>query len=233
MGWLHHTAKGSDTCIVILHGHNANGARSRFQTIAKWLEHHGYNACRWNCIRPVLDEKTYSVLPISTEIAQARALVKKLRERYPKIILVGHSQGGLVALQLATEGYCDALVQLMAVVDTRENVRSKFAHIGVNLEELHNIGTTKTTYPNGESFVYDAGFFENLVEFDAHALYKQYTKPLLMVGALRDDPVPLSEVQDGFSWANEPKELLVIDDLHNFSDENAMLIAKKIAEWLR
>jgi pimeloyl-ACP methyl ester carboxylesterase len=232
-GWLHRAQSGSDTCIVIIHGHNNNGSRGRFITLAKWLEHHGYDAMRWDCIRPEIGEKCFAVLPVTAEIAQVRALLHKLRPQYRRLVLAGHSQGGLIALSLAAEGWGDALVQMMPVIDVQENVQKKFAYIGFNIEELRRIGSTTTTYPNGESFTYDAAFFEDLATFNAKTFYEQYTKPLLVVGGTRDEPVPLSEIEKGFSWANEPKELFIIEDVHNFNDESAVRIATRMNEWLR
>lgn len=232
MGWLHRTPAGSDTCIVIIHGHNAWGRRSRFQTLANWLSHHGYDAVRWNVVRNEIAEKTFAVLPITAEVAQVRAVLEKLRPAYTRIVLVGHSQGGLMSLSLAAEGLADALVQLMPVIDTRESVRDKLLSIGVSLDEFHAKGSTQVTYPNNETFVYDATYFDDLLTYDAHALYKTYTKPLFMIGGTLDVTIPLAEVEEGFSWANEPKELFTIDDTHNFTDESAMLIAQKIKNWL-
>lgn len=233
MGWLHRSSTKGDTCVVILHGHNAWGRRGRFITMATWLEHHGFDACRWNVVRTEIAEKTFAVLPISTEAAQVRVLLQKLRPQYKRLVLVGHSQGGLIALTLAAEGLADAIVQLMPVVDTRENVRAKLGSIGVNVDEYHAMGATQVTYPNGETFVYDATYFDDLLTHDAKALYKQYNKLLLIIGGTLDVTIPLAEVEDGFSWANEPKELIAIDDVHNFTDENAVVIAKKIATWLK
>jgi pimeloyl-ACP methyl ester carboxylesterase len=235
MGWLHRASGAPTTLYVIIHGHNTTGDRSRYLTIAKWLEHgtgaphSAADTLRWNAVRkPVPDEHdTYLVPLASDEYAQVEALVMHARQgrNYTRVIAIGHSQGAMHALRLAAERRVDAAVSIMGVGDTGASLERKKAAIGLGS------GGDRVTLPNGVTMVYDSSFFPDFASWDMRRIIGQVHVPVLFIGGERDDTIPLAEVETAFAHANEPKAMIIVEDGHRFDDETAARIAKDIQDW--
>ncbi len=227
--WLHRT--GSKKLIVLIHGHNGSGTWSPLITMAKWFEHHGYDCLRWSCMREQTDTNTYIVTTPHEEFQQLTAVIEKIQNNYNSITLVGHSQGGLLAQMLAAQGYGSALVLLMSVFDTQSNARAKLAtmhvHVAEDLSEPHAV---KMDW--GVTFVYTKDFFEDVVTIKPKELLDEWQGPTLFVAGQQDATITVAEVEQGYTWANEPKKLLQVDDAHRFSDFTAKDLAHAIVEWL-
>ena len=230
-GWLHKSGGGVETLVIIFHGHNSNGDRSRFITLAKWFEHTQIDCLRWNAQREHIQADTWRVTTVSEEYEQVNALVSSLRSKYKRIIAIGHSQGALLALKLCAEGIAQTYIALMGVCDTIESLERKKQTIGIQTTSGQEC--TTVTLPNGVVFGYPENFFTDFTTWNVRDLLGRHHGASLFVSASRDKLVPPSEVEQAFAIAHEPKQLLSIDDEHNFSDENARVIAHAIRDWLR
>ncbi len=237
-GWLHRAAGTPDTLILLLHGHNSNGGRSRFITLAKWFEHHHIDCIRWNVVRESLGDNKFRVPTVSEEYDQVKALAQSIRHKYKRIVAIGHSQGAMLALKLCTEGLADAYVSIMGVGDTHTSMERKLARIGLTDEALRGqslaaLPEWMVTQPDGVSYVYAPTFLVDFTAWDMASLFAQLRVPSLFIAGTRDDTIPVSEVEGAYAIVHDRKKLLTVDDVHRFSDETAMMLAGVIVNWLR
>lgn len=237
-GWLHRAPKKADTLIVLLHGHNANGNWSRWQTMAKWFEHNGFDCLRWNAVREQKDDSIFQVTNVTEEYEQAKALLDSVRRDYSRIVAVGHSQGAMIALQLCVDGLAHAYVSLMGVGDTKASLQRKVTHIGlpaaVLSEETFPLDANpRMTMTNGTQFEYTRAFFVDFSNWDMPALLAQWTGPSMFVAGAKDTLIPASEVEHASSLVGGAHTYSVIDDNHSFSEANAVMLAGVIVHWLR
>ncbi len=230
-GWLHKANGAADTLIVLCHGHNSTGDRGRFITLARWFEHAGQDCIRWNAVRNRPRENTFTVLTVTEEYEQVKALLDPMRRKYKRIIAIGHSQGALLALKLCAEGIAHTYVSLMGVGDTVESLERKKQALAV--QHAPDKDNQFIILPNGQTFEYTNMFFTDFVSWDVPKLLSLHRGASLFIAAEQDTAIPPSEVRNAFKQAHEPKNYLTVDDVHNFSEETSRLIAHAIRDWLQ
>jgi esterase/lipase len=227
--WLHPAE--SQTLVILIHGHNHHGDSRMFRALSEELQSKGVAVCRYSVLREETP-KGLLVPTITEEIAQAKTVLEHVRAEYDKIIAVGHSQGGIVALQLGIDGDVDAVVELMSVMDTQFHVERRLESLHLTLDDLRSHKYHSYTTPDGMQMLYTPAFFEDLEIFDVHAMLTEWFGPTLFVAGSKDQRVSEEEVERGFMTANNPKELFTVDDDHLFSVSTAKNVADKIDGWL-
>jgi esterase/lipase len=227
----HHPAP-SKTLILLIHGHSSTGDKPRFVTLANTLQQAGYAVVRFTVLREKVGDEALLTMTVTEEAAQADVVLQHFRDEYEQIVAVGHSQGGMIALDLGVKGAVDGIVFLMSVMDVEKNTESKLAAMGITLEELHARKHIVKELPNGAVFVYTPAFFDDYQTWDVLGMLAQWYGPSLFVSATKDVNVPADEVELGFNIAGDPKELFSVEDEHRFSNETAQVIAMKIVAWL-
>lgn len=230
--WMHPVLH-SRTLVFLIHGHNSRADTPRLQVLASRLQRAGLNVCRFNVLREQVGDYASLVTTVEEEVRQATVALEAMREEFDTIIVAGHSQGGIVALQLALDNALDGVVFLMSVMDPQHNVEGKLQRLGVDLEELHRKKHTSVDLPDGRVMTYTPAFFEDLQLYDMHGMLTQWYGPSLFVTAANDESILQDESEHGFAMANEPKELFVVEDKHQFSTATAEAIADKIAAWIK
>lgn len=219
-----------DTCVLIVPGHNTTGTRPRYIELAKILQEHKYSACRMNITRKTSDAGV-EVPTVSEEIQQVHALVLKLKERFKRIIVAGHSQGWISALQMCHDKAADGAVCIMGVVNTDAQAKIKLASLGLTYDQLGFDGYARMEV-QGVEFVYTQEFFTDFQSFDIPSLIASTRTPLLFIFGTQDAIIPPAEVMKGFEIANKPKELFAIEAVHRFENASAAEIGRKIADWI-
>lgn len=230
VSYLHRA--GSDTLFMMIPGHNSDGNRGRFITLAKSLEARGFDTLRFSATRPSKSENVWEVTSITVEAAQAEATLRSLRSKYQRVIVMGHSQGGLICLHLAQQGLADGIVFLMSVFNPHHHVESKTHMLHTALEKVHQGEEPRISYPDGRTFVYTSAFFDDLDNYKPLESIKHLSCPLLFIAGTEDTTVLASEVQLGFDAAHTTKEFFTVPDTHNFSNETAVIIANEAISWL-
>lgn len=229
-GWLHRT--GGKHLVILVHCHNCAGTQGRYIAMAKELERLGIDCLRFNITRGEVAPGIIEVTSVTEEYNQTKAILSQIRSKYSKVVAAGHSQGGMVCTRLADEGLVDGSVLLMSVIDVAYHITNKLPWINMSLEELRTKPYGAFTLPNGV-FGYTTAFFDDFATWNSKALLARNKKPLLFVEASKEDRLKPGEMQEGFAAASGPKELFTIDDKHLFSQDNAILIARKIASWMQ
>ena len=233
VGWLHRALGQPKTLVVLIHGHNSDGTRGRFIELAKWLDHHGVDCLRFSITRKEISAGVWEVPTLTEEVNQSRAIVQKVRGLYKTVIVAGHSQGAVIAVQLSLDTLADAVVSMMGLVDTASNQHDKLRSVGVDLPELKKGEHADVQIDESKTMRYTAAFFEDVVQWDVPTMLTKLHAPILFVLAEHDKSIIPSEVMLGYNAANEPKVLFKVDDGHRFSNATSGVIAHKMLEWMK
>jgi len=229
VGWLHQAK--SDTVVLLIPAHNMDAARPRYIELAKALHGRGLACFRMNITRKTSGEDAWEVPTISEEAEQAASVAKLLRNKFKRIVAVGHSQGWLSALKLTRDGSVDAAVCLMGVIDTSANVKAKLEQLGVGFAQLEDEGYAVMEI--GEMrFYYTPEFFSDSQGWNVPSILKDVHKPLLFLFGNNDNIITPAEITRGYESANQPKQLVGVEASHRFEPKDSIVIAEKIASWI-
>jgi fermentation-respiration switch protein FrsA (DUF1100 family) len=198
--------------------------------MAKMLQQLGHSAFRMNITRKVTGDG-FEIPTITQEISQAKAMVQLLKEKYKRVVVSGHSQGWMSALQLCHDKVADAAVCIMGVIDTDVHSKSKLDQLGVTFDKLKGDGYASMQLDHG-TFLYTPEFFDDFQSFDVPAIIAATRTPLLFIFGTEDATITPAEVMRGFEAANEPKALVAIEATHRFDEKAAAAIALNISEWI-
>jgi pimeloyl-ACP methyl ester carboxylesterase len=222
--WLHPAP--SKTLVLCIHGHNDTA--KRYQSVCDTLQRNGVAAARFSVYREKVAESTYIVSSVSEEARQAKVVLDNLRADYEKIILVGHSQGGVVCLQLAEQETIHGIVFLMSVVTPAAHIERKKKQW--NVESLNGY---KLTLQNGVTVEYTQEYVHDFLNYDVKNMYAQWQGKSLFIAAEQDTSVTPAEVQEGFSVVSGSKDFITISDTHFFSQQTGNEVAQYILHWLK
>ena len=94
-------SKNSDTLIVMLHGLTMSSELYPISDLAEYLYSLNYDILRFDFIG---HGKSYGKpldMTLEIEINDAKAMIDSYKDKYKKLIFIGHSQGGVIASYLA------------------------------------------------------------------------------------------------------------------------------------
>jgi dipeptidyl aminopeptidase/acylaminoacyl peptidase len=144
-----------------------------------------------------------------------------------RIATVGHSFGGLVAVNIASGNKkVKTVVALCPVAD---------------IEKGFSKARTRMVLKRGLPFVSDLRIEEALVEWDElankydpiHHVSKISTRPFLLVHGNKDDIIPLSCSQALFERAGKPKRMVIVNDGDHLFSGKRKMVTKKTVAWFR
>lgn len=227
-----HPTMESRTLVFLVHSHNSMADQPRYTAFANALQHAGINVCRFQVLREQVGDYAKLVTTIEEEVRQASVVIEAMREEFEVIIAAGHSQGGIVALQLALDHHLDGVMLLMSVYDPQRSADHKLQLLGVDLDELRRRKTATIDLPDGRVMTYTPAVIEDMQLQDMHGMLTQLHAPILAVQASHDEFISAEETEHGISMMNEPTEVLTVDDKHRFSAETAERIAEKAIQWI-
>ena len=209
---------GSDTAVVIIAGSgptdrygNSNVGLSTYcyKMLADGLVEHGIAVLRYDKRAIGLSQIPAEDIPnllFDDYVDDARACVDFLRgEGYARVILAGHSEGGLIALLVAAqgEGVVDGVVELCAPGYAIDDILMRQlsaslvpAHVGLMAKATNIIRSLK----RGESVAEEEipqelislfhpivqPFLINNMQYDPAEVIKQTTSPMLVITGGRD-----------------------------------------------
>lgn len=195
----------SDTLVVLLHGLTMSMDLYPMPNLAKDYLSLGYDVLRFDFIAHGKSSGKSLDMTIEEEIYEARIMIQKFIKNYKKFILVGHSQGGLIASFLAHEFQPDKLILLAPAFNLKEMIESGFFF-------------GKKIKPNQPVHIWDMKISENYLK---NALNEEYYKlnypKILWIHGEKDILVPL---QTALKYESSPfVDLQVIrDSNHEFTN---------------
>ena len=145
------------------------------------------------------------------------------------VLGVGHSMGGAVGVKrAAADDRIELLVSLAGMVHTAKFVKVEFG------EETPGSGFMwgKKDCPLSRAFVDDMNQIGSVLDLGG-----QIKVPWLLVHGTVDDVVPIAESREIFAQAQDPKELVEIENCDHVFDaetdpESLPIMVRKVTEWL-
>ena len=93
--------KNSDTLVIMLHGLTMDSIMYPFNDLANDIYKLGYDVLRFDFIGHGKSYGESKDMTLEAEIEDAKFMIDSFKDNYKKLILLGHSQGGLIASYLA------------------------------------------------------------------------------------------------------------------------------------
>ena len=230
LDYAYHSAQGDCPFTVIIgHGVTANMNRPFVEALAKGLAIAGIPALRFSFSGNGDSEGRFEDSCVSKEVEDLGAVIDSVKAQGRRIAYVGHSMGGAVGVKrAAADDRIELLVSLAGMVHT-----AKFAKVEFG-DETPGSGFMwgKKDCPLSRAFVDDMNQIGSVLDLGG-----QIKVPWLLVHGTVDDVVPIAESREIFAQAQDPKELVEIENCDHVFDaetdpESLPIMVRKVTEWL-
>ena len=226
---FHPAASESPFTIIIGHGVTGNKDRSFVVTLANGLAMAGLPTLRFSFSGNGGSEGRFEDSCITKEVEDLGAVIDAVHQQGRRIVYVGHSMGGAVGVKrAATDERIELLVSLAGMVHTK-----KFAEVEFG-EETPGVGFMwgKEECPLSQSFVNDMNSIGTVIGLGASV-----NIPWLLVHGTVDDVVPIEESREIYEQANEPKDLVEIENCDHVFDpetdaDSLPTMVRAVSAWL-
>jgi pimeloyl-ACP methyl ester carboxylesterase len=229
LDYAYHSAQGDCPFTVIIgHGVTANMNRPFVETLAKGLAMAGIPTLRFSFSGNGDSEGRFEDSCVTKEVEDLGAVIDAVKAKGRRVAYVGHSMGGAVGVKrAAADDRIELLVSLAGMVHT-----AKFAEVEFG-EETPGSGFMwgKEDCPLSQAFVDDMNQIGSVLGLGA-----QIKAPWLLVHGTVDDVVPIAESREIFAQAQDPKELIEIENCDHVFDaetdpESLPVMVRKVTEW--
>ena len=225
LDYTFHTGDKSSQHIVVLgHGVTGNKDRPFLVELADNLSNAGIPTIRFSFSGNGNSDGEFTQSTISKEIGDLASVLDVLDNHI--ICYVGHSMGGAVGvLSASQDNRIKLLVSLAGMVETKAFAQREFGDVTPDKGFMWD----EPTCPLSQAYMDDLTQINTVVDCAS-----KISVPWLLVHGTEDDVVPIEDSQKIYAQANEPKELLTIEDAnHVFSDDSLSPMVEKVVDWIR
>jgi len=221
---FHAGDKSSQHIVVLGHGVTGNKDRPFLVELADNLSNAGIPTIRFSFSGNGNSDGEFTQSTISKEIGDLASVLDVLDNH--TICYVGHSMGGAVGvLSASQDNRIKLLVSLAGMVETKAFAQREFGDVTPDKGFMWD----EPTCPLSQAYMDDLTQINTVVDCAS-----KISVPWLLVHGTEDDVVPIEDSQKIYAQANEPKELLTIEDAnHVFSDDSLSPMVEKVVDWIR
>jgi len=221
---FHAGDKSSQHIVVLGHGVTGNKDRPFLVELADNLSNAGIPTIRFSFSGNGNSDGEFTQSTISKEIGDLASVLDVLDNL--TICYVGHSMGGAVGvLSASQDNRIKLLVSLAGMVETKAFAQREFGDVTPDKGFMWD----EPTCPLSQAYMDDLTQINTVVDCAS-----KISIPWLLVHGTEDDVVPIEDSQKIYAQANEPKELLTIEDAnHVFSDDSLSPMVEKVVDWIR
>ena len=221
---FHAGDKSSQHIVVLGHGVTGNKDRPFLVELADNLSNAGIPTIRFSFSGNGNSDGEFTQSTISKEIGDLASVLDVLDNH--TICYVGHSMGGAVGvLSASQDNRIKLLVSLAGMVETKAFAQREFGDVTPDKGFMWD----EPTCPLSQAYMDDLTQINTVVDCAS-----KISIPWLLVHGTEDDVVPIEDSQKIYAQANEPKELLTIEDAnHVFSDDSLSPMVEKVVDWIR
>ena len=208
---LHNSEMNNSPGIIMVHGFGGEGLEEEFEDVANNLCKNGYTVLRF--LFSGYKKNDLTDLTISKEISELKSVIDFLETKNinkEKIGIIAQSLGCVVSM-LLNDSRVKAMVMLAPLINLQEVLSKEF---GENkIRELETFGYTTIIRKDRQRRKLGVGFW-NEVKKTNRVSKKQIEAincPLLIIHGTDDQTVDYQESETILKWANEPKQLKLIE----------------------
>lgn len=214
--------------VILVHGFAVDKDESgMFSDLAGHLSDEGILVYRFDFSGCGESEGDYSRTSLSKLRSDLKSIIHFVRSNAKtdnsRIGILAQSFGTAVTVSLAPEIKC--LVMLGSISHPKETISKLFGDgyepDGISTREKYD-GTIIKIKPQ---------FWEDLNSHNLLESIKKINSPVLFIHGQKDDKVPLSEMEDFFNNANEPKEKIVIKNADHGLRPYRDKMYKIVVDW--
>ncbi len=167
-----------------------------FLVIADWLARHGIASLRYDDRGVGQSDKGETAVPTTMDLAKdAAAGIDCLRKMnaFSKVGVLGHSEGGMIAYMLGSEGYIDFIVSLAGPackIDTMMVLQlNGLARVqGARSDVIHSVSEARNLMLSQDASAWMKAF----LDIDMQPYVQKTSCPVLALGGSSDLNVPVS-----------------------------------------
>ncbi len=235
-GAVHGSERPDSPCIIFSHGLTGNrmGPGYLFVKISRALAAEGFSSVRFDFCGSGESEGFFGDMNTDTMTDDLLTVVKEVRKRAPapeRLILLGHSFGGMIAARCAAPAGAQGIILLSPVADLRELVQRKKELLGngPNLRGFYELGPHEIS----ASFLGGMHGTDPVYEFT-----RSYKGKMLLIHGDRDPSVPVDEsyryVSAAQSASIDAEFCLINGADHNYSrPADVETVIEKILIWTK
>ncbi|MPM65387.1 hypothetical protein SDC9_112283 [bioreactor metagenome] len=171
------------------------------------------------------------VQSLSSQIEELSAVVDYCRCNVcSKVILLGRSMGGSCSLAFAA---LDERIAGLCLWATPSNLFETFQmSLGDNYKLLIEGKTVELNDEYG-NLVMKPNFIEDFKSYDLLDCIKNIKSPVLIIHGSQDEVVSLQQARQMWHYANNPKQLVIIEGGDHQLSKHADFAADNVLEWLK
>ncbi|GAA5482888.1 alpha/beta hydrolase [Haloferula sargassicola] len=210
--------------VIIGHGVTANKDRPLLKAVADGLAARGWPCLRFSFSGNGKSEGDFRESHITKEVEDLADVIAALPEDI-ELAYIGHSMGAAVGIMTAVEEpRIKVLATLAGMVHTGEFVEREFGDVTPDEGFMWD----EKDCPLSSEFVRDLELIGDLL-LEA----EQIEAPYLLIHGTDDDVVPLSDSEDAYEAAADPKLLVKVEGVgHMFSEETYGKVVGALHDWL-
>lgn len=210
-----------DTAIIYLHGFPSHCQSHSSKRICKALRCLGYLVLSFDVSNTASSDGNFENKLMSKEAADIKYAINFLEKnyKYKQLVLLGVSTGAIEACLYAyKDKRIDKVILLGGEADLKEAVHYDFTdeQIVRFKQDGFIIYNAPEKWYHGKKL--NKAFYDEFFTLDIAKALQKYKKPLLIIHGGKDEAVPVSNAQELYTTANEPKKLIIIRGAdHRFS----------------
>ncbi|WP_447968034.1 alpha/beta hydrolase [Nitrospira sp. M1] len=210
---------------IVIMGHGVTGNKDRpfVVALAEALSTDGIPALRMSFSGNGNSEGRFADSTISKEVEDLGCVIDALAGW--NILYVGHSMGGAVGvLRASTDTRIVGLVSLAGMVHTKAFTQREFSDVTPDTGCMWD----EPTCPLSQAFIDDTEAIGTVLP-----RAPSIQVPWLLVHGTEDDVVPFQDSLDIYEQANDPKQLVQIEEADHVFSEHTLEMVKIVHEWVR
>jgi alpha-beta hydrolase superfamily lysophospholipase len=216
--------------LLVVHCFTCSKDLNTMSRLARGLAGAGFAVLRFDFTGLGESGGDFAATTLSTNLGDLARAVACLEERAPGPIgLVGHSLGGAACLLVAGELAAVRSLVVIAAPSTAGHVRELFEGVEA---EIDRAGSAWVRI-GGRSFPISGEFLEDLEHHEVGRRTAELGRPLLVLHPLDDQVVPVTEGEQIFAMARQPKAFMpLLDTDHLLTSRRASARAVDIlVDW--
>ena len=216
---IHHPSTETDKLAILCPGYLDTKDYAHLVKLSDDLAARGYTAVRFDPTGTWKSGGDISDYDATQSLSDVRTILEHmiLERNYKHILLGGHSLGGFIAMQYASQ---DPRISVVLALMSPYSLRRPLYKDGIEKWENRGYRTSRRQIPGRtgkKEFRVPYSNAEDRLKYNAIDSIKQFRGLLILIGGELDDRVFAEDLRLIYDNANEPKKIIIIKGIvHNY-----------------